>query len=754
MDDQINYFFDLNDYKNYLDKYYESFEKLEESLELQKEKVEIVYFVDFSEIQGYFFPLADIRKIEKKQWRSDNFEFFQFRVALSYIFEDIEKLFILPPHNIELNNYLNSFLHEIGLHKIMEAELNKEMLLFHGELKKKISNYGNFKDFYSKDQISNVITEEILIQLIENYYFRLKAFRNVTHMNGIATLNNYLNNSLLKYKVLEEQLNISTDITKILHDYKPWFYYLLKNRPGHTDYANYNDSLAAVYIHQFNKYCIDNNIPKIGILITRARTLSSFIDNLNNIEFKKRKYSFTRGMEYFIIFNLYTSLLKANRLDIFNILKKDFYDLRNDLIYSTTKEIPSSDWISNIIPRINNIIDALGNYRDLVTYLGDKVSNLPKINFRRIALDDIYNIFLNFLNENPSLENEIDKRQKETNKIIKKLGVSLKSDLQEFSNSSSIEFKKIKRIRKGKLLRLKGLKGEMPTLITFRDINLSILVERIFTEQDIQTYNDIVIEIKKESAKNYSPEFKLLESYIYACLERWEESVQIIDESISKYHNNENLLLELYYLESFLCRKMENLYKGYEACINGLKIKSNDPRLLRERGVLIWQCYNSEQNRIDDFANKFNEIPNRELAFEYVRQALENSKMYYGKELKLRCLNSLAYISAESNDYKDIVNYSEKYLDEIEKMEPSKFKLPSRFSDTKGFVKYRKCMLGKNKLTKNKRVELLREAIKDIEFAKEIGGIIGRELTIVQGNLFNCLRELNLLEDKILPYHV
>jgi hypothetical protein len=314
----------LEEYQKYLEVYFEAFNKLDETRELSNDGIEIIYFIDFSEILGYFFPIEDIRKVQRRLWRSDNFEFFQFRIALNFIFEELPKLYILPSHNLELNNYLNSSIYDIGINILMNSELKNEFDLFKGEINSLFSN--NLKDekFKNTDLVLSDNDGETIIDLIEKYYVRLKAFRILTHLNGRKSLDIHLNKKLLKYKVIEDYLNIDTDLNKVIIDSKPWFYYFIKHRSYHTDYANYNDALAAVYIYNFNMFCINNKIPKRGILITRARRFSKFIDQLIDLKYNNKKISYTRSLEHFIIYKLFSSLEKGNNNDIFITLREDF----------------------------------------------------------------------------------------------------------------------------------------------------------------------------------------------------------------------------------------------------------------------------------------------------------------------------------------------------------------------------------------------------------------------------------------------
>jgi hypothetical protein len=730
----------------------------------KKLNLKVKYFIDFSEIFSFYFPFEhDDENTPFDLSTSDNLIWAE-RVALNEIFRGTDNLIVLPPHVEELLNKIRLLELEINSTNLRNSDIHllRNKIRENNGIKKIIEN----KEIISKGALSYNL-RRFIINFIEKNYLQLRALKSITKSINVTNLYEAISSNKLTF-FDDVYPTFSGENDKLLFSNAiPWFTYLLERLPKKPNENNYRDSLACSYLKVMNEKKIETK--DVYIFISRSNELLKIIDIMYSVVKEGQRFNVTRNL-YTYLFKKYSfqedkgRLILDPRLSEFLLTFSEINEMYEKVEYYSADVSNISHSLKVVKNYVKDICESITNAENILYYLTayDDIEGHPELNPKHQGeiqnidkvLYEILDVLKSAYDSDNKLQQAIANREDIARKNISNLKEKLQNEIKVYENKSWQGYKHAEvEVLIGTPTFLKGIIGEMPTILIFRqkvviDIAKQIFLNRV--NEDVYNYEKSIELIKISYNRYKSAEYFLLLAYIEATISRWESAIEIINSNYSNLRSEQKL--EFYYLKAFLCRKYDLTIEGLEACEDGLKIE-NDPRLLREKAVLLWQLFDSKDtSRIKLCMEKFNINPDRESFRSCITDALnilQNDKKYRNvvyKELTSRCFNSLAYFMADSDEYMEI-KQSEKVFKMIFTIIPEEKDFPPRFFDTRGYINL--MIIKKNsKLSTDNKITLLTNAESDFRKALESKGIIGKERVIIEKHLFEATLKKSYLEIK------
>jgi hypothetical protein len=724
-------------YGAYINDLLKSISNYEESWTAKKRNISFEFCVDCSEIIRYCFPYENVP--QEDTFTSQYSDFFRDRISLLYMFNSVESFYILPPHVFELKYFIDHVKSTINQNSLTILLSNaKHFINQKDSIKKLISN--------EKSILEGHITEEIrktILDSSEDFFLPINALESLFYIQQVDMLYELFANNKLKL-FDDDYHDLICDNEYIIAKCRP-FYELYCNLRKGKDSSNYNDALASAILLEYNGYLKKQN--KLGILISKSSVIFNEFDGMQKISSNVLKYSLIWNLEYFLIASFIGSLyFEEEKINSYSFLKKEL-----NILYKSYEMIDKYKGFGRVlsekafIQRVENLDRLFIHLNNLILYK-DKLSQReqPRIISKeginkQNEIQKYYNLLLS-INFDDDFQSQLAARIERATDKLKSLTTTLEESLDE---NHSFKDGVIKISTAGEFVTLSGVRGEMPTLIWLRNKTVIKTAKEIFSNVGHEiSFNSIKQLILSKIRSGEAKEYQLLLAYVEACLENWDNAITIID-NIGDEDIRKELLLECYYLKTFLCRKMENTNVGIQIANKGLSINDKDPRILREKAVLLWQV------RKQTHQSKQFKISRKEISLSNITRiiidAMQNITPLYpalsALRLKLRCMNSLAYLYAEYNSYKYILK-AEKIIKEMYTLaEHDEEKFPSRFFDTIGYVYYKKSLLGVKQINKATRLKYLERSMKYYNKALLFKDLIRNENTIV---ISNYLHSLNL----------
>jgi len=339
----------------------------------QNSNIKVEIYFDTEDVQNMIQGVRSIEtnlKIDNEKFKENNI-----LVHALAFHNQFDKIYMLPPHQDELANYINSNNHLPEVDDINYKELVDD--LFHSV---GLSKLWKQKDELSKIKISDLIDQfrDNAIQLYKANYFIKKTFWN----DRIKYLINFDNQDNSILKLSNEQYNLdetlSTDIFKKLYEY------FKKKRPSRRrTNANFRDAYALTIISNKLEDFVNKKTNTLPIFYTTTNTINLINQNTELIKLfslseNDGSYSFSvlRGEMFFILdalFSLEDDPKYSKLFESFNDLKEkigksyenivnnqDFEDEVNSILSS---KFFISFWFENMVrDQISDTILELTNY--------------------------------------------------------------------------------------------------------------------------------------------------------------------------------------------------------------------------------------------------------------------------------------------------------------------------------------------------------------------------------------------------------
>jgi hypothetical protein len=260
-------------------------EKVKTDFEMMIDGWNISFAVDFHQIYNYLHPKK--RKDEDKETEHEIF----LRAAGTFIFselEEIEKLFILPPHSTELINHLVHLKEEV---MIIREYVSEDLLEEHER-----QNLENAKEIYDTGgELSKELMDEIL-ELINAKFLRLYKLVSGGFRNEIAEVNNLFKSRKISKvtEVWDEDVIdvIQKESQKSVKEFK-WFDGFRELRPKNRNIANnVRDARVIQIIMAVNDFFKEKNKKEVIYLISDAETMERVLnwDMFDDLNWKEEEH--------------------------------------------------------------------------------------------------------------------------------------------------------------------------------------------------------------------------------------------------------------------------------------------------------------------------------------------------------------------------------------------------------------------------------------------------------------------------------
>ena len=747
---ELGYFDIINKLKNY-DEYLHQVNNailyLDEHSQLLDKQNKIIFAVDFSELVAYCFPTSKIPNISSGPGEKEENIRLRERIALASLFTDYGTLLLLPPHKIELANFLKTVYTRFHL---LSSQYQNEIINLRNLI---LQDEEVVQILHNKNQISDIekLPESLRMKLIsvaQKYFTKIKALETYSAITGVDKLQSLLNNKKVLF-IDDLYSSVEIEDESLVRETRPWFLEFLSQRSrDEQEYANYLDAMACVYLSKINQYLIGSHRAELVVFLSRSAKMLDIIDTFMDLSFNNRRISITRNL-FFILFNdLCNPCSDVKRGDAIAQLKNDFaYLLKNcEGLYSKDMSLLNIIVFREIDKRIQDIYAILNDKINIelcqsepgsVQWTSDSDRDSAQLT------QQLLSILANIFETDDKIKNYIDKLLKQLSNRLIGFSDQLRNGVKsaKYLQPSHIEEIASMESKRGCIF-LVGLKGEMPTRIKFKNPDVIKLAKTIFQKEagysSPKSILQHITEIDSRNRLKPSAEYAILKSYLEACAGHWSSAQQAL---LGLSVRTKEAKLEYLYYKTFICRKNEDTINGLKSCIEALSLNKKDPRILREFGVLIWQCYQHSQTDLlqgDDLLSKLD--TSRENAIKLIKEALKYSN--YDDELTLQCYNSLAYFYAESKEEPDL-KIAESYYKLIEAKQMDRAKHNPRFLDTLAYINYKLALTEHNNPVHKKR--LLTDALDAVNKAIESGGLIQKELNTVLKHRFDIQDALQQL---------
>ncbi len=682
---------------------------LENDLILKENGWKVYYAVDFSEIHSFLHPFSYIGDetvfgVKRIPNEDDEETLIREQTVLTFIFEHLSNLVLLPPYAVELSNHI----------ELIRCKAIKTVFSYRDIIENKIHNkihtyfntHKSLKRLLTKSDISEMSEKDRteLIEFAKSEFRHLYLFlmspnraKKVTDTVKELMSNNNITN------LFDWKPEIDLDFDEIKKDSTKWYSNLVRSF-DQNPFSKYIDSLTCAYIAKINK--IINREKEILFLISRDKILNRTLHyNISLKLLEKEKYvPLVRDLDYFLTFirhNGFNIIEARNKIKRSKKIINNFLNLHKGSInrqlgqYSNIKPLWPS--VSNALDELTDIISNRENINLAMVEYGIDAERIVTSARKRVSIDELnlVNVFNQILKHNRLVQRRLKDEDK---KLLIKLGNSIENIQSLLSLPSKKNINNLinltrgeKSISKMKLL-LEPLNCEMPAEICFTQEPVIELarpfIEAHSHEEHIENQmRESILEIAASDSTN--SEIHLLRAYIYGLLKRWKYAILEIDKGLQKTRSEDQK--EFLLLKSIFCRALFDPFRGITACLKALKLDSDDPRTNREFSVLIWQTITkrslkekdkSELNKkIELFAQDF---PSYELSIQYAEKSLSDNNNKY---IQSQILNSLTYYYTALYNMKKNILYLNKAKDVFDKLEKT---LPddrwiSRFHDTKGY---------------------------------------------------------------------
>ncbi|MGD8778333.1 MAG: hypothetical protein PVH88_05155 [Ignavibacteria bacterium] len=738
-----NYINTISEYRDYLKSLQKALHDIKENDLLKQYNYEIVYAIDFSELKPFCFPFSEQKRLIKGLATSIEYSKYREKISHLSLFTEYDSLILLPPHKIELKRYLKNVRNEMNyvIHNYDdEYDILKNKFL-------QSDNFVNIKEIlyeFKDHALIDDIKRRVILEFIQQHFMSLNILSMIPLIHGIEKLDYLKSKNKIKYFEDEyDEIGINEELLR--KNAVPWYDSICSIRSSdNKEHQNYIDALACVYLVEINEYYKKNNVNKIIAIISRSMNLNKVLDTNAKRIISHHHYSLTRNLVSVILEYITTYDTMETKDASIEILQKDIKCIMKTYESLNTKNVNIFDKIKlkETHDQILNIYESIRRKENVSYY---KTGAIELNNFREITsydskmFEQILSILVSLLESDEKFEEQIRATLSDSSQKLIELSDALEENMKSVSNLKSIEKIINLEVKTRKNITLHGLSGEMPTSLNFSNEYAIKLANEIFSstisEFQIPSIKQYLEKIKQIHIKHDSTELIILKSFLEACAGYWETALTTLYNGTLP--NGEEHNIEVLYFKSFLCRKTEKTLMGIEACIHSFKLSQSDARILREYSVLIWQSYTHNDNELlSDVAQAIGQKPTRQLALQYAEEAL---RITVNNQLKLRCLNSIAYYYAESDNYIDILE-AEKILEKLNVSDDSVEILPGRVYDTAAFIFYRKSLL--TPLDDIEKANLLRVALDFSNKSIKSRGLIKSELYVSQKTRFNIIEKL------------
>jgi tetratricopeptide (TPR) repeat protein len=666
------------------------------------------------------------------------------QVTLDYLFNIFNELILLPPHKSELLNHLRR-IHDSSHREKFDAKAFRAKLLGENKIAplEAIAKMWNVKKELSANDLKTVV------DFIGRHYGEFKISELIDATAGVDLLQSLLEQG--KVLMAEERFpNLDIDLNELRINVVPWYQTFLEERLTASEESNYHDAVACQIIQQINSNAVSKN--EILVFVSRSTITLDILDRFSTKTQKEgAELSLSRNLDSIAALagamaQPNNQTLEKSYVNSFKILLGSFLQRFEDF------EISSGD-LRVIAPSVDlsdlKKLEEIGNEFNVVTVKIQSLINsglfradksLGKFNFSRMKQNTIMTFLISLLESEDSFVKELDRREEKTKEAIDNLSVNI---MQRYEGMKILPLAEYERIadqdskKLAKTVPIYGIGGELALIVKFQTVRGARLARNLFKRNLVTSTTQVTnaIDYRKiidtEQSNNHSSDLDLLRAYLEAFLGNLSTAVTILECAITNEQNS-NQKLEMLYALVFIHRKKEDTLRGLDICLKALSIDPDEPRLLRELGVLIWQSYNASREEVREEVKRIiGETPDVHLAIRYVTKSLKKRLV---KEHQFQCYNSLAYFYAEADEVKSAHNFLKQMLI----LQKDTDKWPARFHDTRGFVLFKSGLQTNGEQRKKK----LFEALAEFERALEIGGIIGRELDTVLKHRFETMIEI------------
>lgn len=722
--------------------------------------IECNQIVDCSEVIKYCFPAIKSRKTGFSNIGSKHVPniLFRERLILDKLFNSKNKLIILPPHAEELMNFYNDKKNHLVSNRNSLEEIST---LFNQDefqnILKTITSLKRKKKPITGDDL-NMIVDFLknnfnILKSLESLesILGIKKFESLVKSKSIMTLQEYI-----EFKKLD--VDIKEEIDEINKKSVFWYSLLEGNHSYERELLNINDAISLGYIDHLNSRLISKK--QLFLFTSRSEFIMNLLFQYGSVKYEnklKDVYSASRRVS---VARNYESLYFLERILVDKIHNKENYlnHLIEKLNFKLDKIEPNkinslrieSDLLSDIKNEITELFEILEHNENIESILlerstentnssGRYKKELVRNKYRK-AIKTILSIFDYDKDLIERLKNELEG----TDSID-----SVISDLNDyFFNIKNIESRKAlsevvskKEFKKYRAtIDFIGVKGEMSARIILHDGEAIKKAKEIFGNKKsklslVDKSKDFFLKVKDDN-----PEMLLIYGYLKAVDESYSDAIDILN-LINPSHGD-STYVEASYLKTIIFRKLESVENGIYFCIDVLKNKENEYRVLRELGVFIWLAL-KKNIKIANYPYLHNNYPgeiNIKTSIRITKECLKNSN---DEDFLGRCYNSLAYYYADINE----VGQAKSYILKISDLSRGRGfeKWPVRFIGTQGYVNYK---LSLQKKDKSEKLSLLLKAKEDINKALKSNLLVSYERRITAQNMSAIITEIGRIEEK------
>lgn len=715
----------INAYKN-VDK------SLEDTKYCIDNKIKIHYAVDWSEVLAYISPnnSSQDKALASGLWESENKQKIRERLILHSIFNQPNSLIILPPHLVELRNYLKKSLNDIENNtftkeQISEIEKNihsnrdlKSIELIYNECRKeersltkherlKVISYvkKNFDLLKYSETFTKIMQLKLLSQMIDSgKLIGLDIFFDKTGSDFIKFNSKFEDYAKFYYKEYRDALNYHYQ--KSIDSSNEEDFDSLRNK-------KYLDSLALSYIESINyNFSNDINVKHMLAFTSRDEKMLELLNDFGSVKFDKRWLSSSRNMESMKqVIDIESSSESLERFKFLDSLLEELEEFEIQLKEYINEPKPSFNLKDTISKDIKNTFTKFHQKSNIDYFLFEnEMAELKKYlpenlgkNYEKIQS------LISLVTANQLLKEELIDDFKDSSKLsnhINRIVVELKN-FDVLIKEKQLESKESRSCKKSNFF---GFGDEMDLNINLMTREGDRVTQMVFNNKETVQRSIIILNgVSFSQIKKRESEILIVASYLYAVSNRNDEALELLKElenrSIPEEILNEALIVKL-----IIFRRENRFTDGFEICNKILNSSKRDPRILHQLGILMWQALNSGEdiNKISDIYKL--EISKAEI-INITKESFKNSGT--NESLKINCINSLAYYYSEFDMLKSASSFIVK-LESYMKLLEKNNSVPPRFYDTVGFYYYKKCF----QFVNDKRVRtLLEQAITNFKIA-------------------------------------
>lgn len=767
MINEVNYIDQIKNYSSYLSALRKAYDSVTETRNLRGGRFRLHYITDFSEVVGFCFPFKKIHGLETGDWETPHRLRLRERLALWNLFGRYGKLIILPPHRLELHNYVRRLREELrrGISRREDISdfrariLSAEKII---ELRQLIQKWESTKMLSATERMA-------ISDFIQDNYLELEVLRTIGNLNGLDTLRALIRNQSVVF--VEDFIDLRIEEQEVKKGARVWYPDILRNRHAEEkEYASYLDAIACFFLEKINAVLIPRG--EFAMLVSRSKALLKVLDETGRVnlllnhqkdlqtnsgsELQEHKFSVTRNLDSILAESLIENL-EAKGAGLSSQFESNLKTVLTT--YEAAKGSMSNDEekLKNVIESIQELYETMiriDNY-DLFRIPDDR-GNVRLKYLEDTGIVNTMRVLKAIVESDDQLSEEIETRQMRLNEELKRLTSKLRNRFEKVRRIPQID--DLHRITVNEVnlgagsVFFRGIHGEMPTRIAFQNPRVLSLAKDLFEEMKDPNSLDVISEYltrindakQNDMFNEELQEYNLLYAYMEILVGNYEAALKRLADAIPRTKGKAKL--EMYYLTAFISRKKEYTVRGIESCVKGLKLSiSREPRILREKGVLVWQAQRSKNSRTILEVNRLlNQSPTLTLSIQLTREALENTTEE-DEILKYQCLNGLAYLYAESGE-PDEIKAALGYFKQLKKEFPDQRGWPSRFFDTRGFIDFRAAQTGA--FVGPRTIKLLEAAIASFDIALERGGIMGQELLTVSQHRHDAKTLLYSIRDQ------